>query len=77
MNVSGFASRTSCPASFAFAVSALPRRFADDRTAILRNAIHRQKPGVVRRELILDAGISKTDNQLHAAVPLPSLTTDN
>ena len=35
-------------------------------TAILRDAIDRQKSCIVRRELILDTRISKTDYQLHA-----------
>src|SRR5882757_3194500 len=38
-------------------------------TAILRDAIDRQKAGVVRRELILDTGVAETDNQPHASYP--------
>ena len=35
-------------------------------TAILRDAIDRQKARVMRRELILDTGVAKSDDQLHA-----------
>jgi hypothetical protein len=28
--------------------------------------IDRQKPEIVRRELVLDSGVSQTDNQFHA-----------
>src|SRR4029079_8524279 len=33
--------------------------------AVFRDALHRQEPQVVRRELVFDSGISETDYEFH------------
>ena len=43
----------------------------------LRDAIQRQKPGVVGRELIFGAGVPETDNQLHDVLPLIRLRSND
>src|SRR5581483_4707292 len=38
----------------------------DFHAQVLRDSINRQKPQVMRRELIFDSGIAETNNQFHA-----------
>ena len=53
------------------AVSARQCRLLDLHPALLGNAVDRQETQVVRCELILDARISKPDDQLHALPSFP------
>src|SRR5215469_16427748 len=56
-----------------FVADARPRRLGvavaivHHHTALFGNAVHRQKPQVVRCELVLDARIAEPDDQFHAA----------
>ena len=70
MYVSGLASSTRRPAMRAEAVRALRAPIGHRHAASFCNAIHRQKAGVVRRELILDSRIAQSDNQSHARIGL-------
>src|SRR5207302_4229444 len=48
----------------------------DLNPALAGDAIHHQKAKIMRRELILESGISQTNNQFHATIPSHAETAD-